>query len=316
MPSFDHLRSHIRLIFPPIAGSNHPFANGRVENPGTFVAILPLQVAEAQFERLIDLRIPEVARWFTQHTTRLNFQIGTSGSPIAAFPNKPPIDEFGLLLPSLFEQSLGGHLGVNQIGGLLLRKLGADGLVFPSARSDAYMRANDGVVNAWYGWNLVDYRDTTAPSIDVFGDPFEGWPTEIMASPDPIDPKGPLIIVPNTKIEFLRDGRSKGSWSISGVENWNRAYYWLGNVAFCLRTLLRDGDTRRDDIEMLLYTDLLKHCDPLSQISIALAIQGDPALQAQTMQWILATKSSAYPDYARLLDSLESLLRELQKTRV
>jgi hypothetical protein len=55
-----------------------------------------------------------------------------------------------------------------------MRRLGADALVFPSARSNVRLRIQDGAIQECYGWNLVDYRG--APFANRMSVCFTDWP--------------------------------------------------------------------------------------------------------------------------------------------
>jgi hypothetical protein len=61
------------------------------------------------------------------------------------------------MLPSLMHFEYGGTALTHGIGSWL-RANGANGLVFPSARSDACVTVALGAIQHFHGWNFVDYR--------------------------------------------------------------------------------------------------------------------------------------------------------------
>jgi hypothetical protein len=128
------------------------------------VAVIPLRVKTTTFEKLIDLRMPETRQWFVTELTRLRSQ--TTGE--AVFPLAGPLDDFYDLLPTLLSPGLGDGHGATQVAGSWLRRLGAEALVFPSARADTRVSIASGELREWYGWNLVDYRDSPTPAMNEF----------------------------------------------------------------------------------------------------------------------------------------------------
>ena len=119
-------------------------------------AIIPIQVVEITFDRLIDLRMPATRQWFVTEFTRLK----NIDPPFPVFPFAGPLDDFKDLLPTLLSQGLGGGNGPTQVAGYWLRRLGAEALIFPSARVDVSVSILNGELQDWYGWNLggTDHR--------------------------------------------------------------------------------------------------------------------------------------------------------------
>ena len=139
----DDIRHAFLISIPPPAKSVYPSLRDLGEAQDMFNIIMPTKVVRRSFERLIDLRIPSVAAWFTRNLTRLTW---SSGEVKRAFPMKEPLDDFHELLPSLLVQTLGGGECATRIAGQWLRALGAEALIFPSARSDAFVEVLDGGV--------------------------------------------------------------------------------------------------------------------------------------------------------------------------
>jgi hypothetical protein len=128
------------MMFPPSNVNTLPFMVAGW--PRWFV---PLRVERRTLENVFDLRKPDVAQWFAQHSHYLS----RLGPPA-------PSSDFLKLLPWLLDQSVGGGR-VCQAVGMWLRDREARALIYPSARMDASVRVEAGSVTDWIGWNLVDY---------------------------------------------------------------------------------------------------------------------------------------------------------------
>jgi hypothetical protein len=114
------------------------------------------------------MRIPQVQTWFFEHFVRLEEEIGLRGHPAEAVNVKTykshKLRDFVDLLPTLVVPGIGGS-SFHQAVGAWLPSHGVAGLVYPSARCDAYWRrleepsAEDRrTVLEFSGWNFVDYR--------------------------------------------------------------------------------------------------------------------------------------------------------------
>ncbi len=75
---------------------------------------------------------------------------------------KCPEMNFYALLLLLTYHPRGGSPITDAIGSWL-REIGANALIFPSARTDIHLDIEDGTVKYFEGWNLVDFRDAPAP---------------------------------------------------------------------------------------------------------------------------------------------------------
>lgn len=206
------------LQIPGFSRDLHPWLTPFNQGHDTVQVVLEAAVTEARFERLIDLRIPTVAEWFTQNLTRLRW-LSRDGEKTAAFPNKPPLDRFVDLLPSLLTQSLGGGGASSLIAGQWLRCLGADGLVFPSARSDASLTITGDRVEQFRGWNLIDFRDSPTIQISSF-DLTAGWIRHVAAEVD----HAPHPIYSGVSVGEVTSPGHVGSWSVRGLELCNAAF--------------------------------------------------------------------------------------------
>ncbi|MGY1680185.1 hypothetical protein [Geodermatophilus sp. SYSU D01176] len=205
------------LDIPGFLRDSHPWLRPFVEDGHDAVEVaLQASVTNESFQRLIDLRIPAVAEWFTQNLTRLRW-LSADGEETAAFPRKPPLDRFVDLLPTLLVQRPGGGAGASLIAGQWLRCLGADGLVFPSVRSDASVTVRGGQLERSRGWNLVDFRD--APPIRLTSwDLTSEWVRHVASEVD----DEPLALYSGVTVESgRRPWRRKGSWRVQGLEQVN-----------------------------------------------------------------------------------------------
>jgi hypothetical protein len=147
--------------------SSYSSGNGTqaVEKVGSAFFELPLTVCVVDIADVIDLRIPEVRSWFFEHFTELEESIGMrghTGEPVVwkTYKYHKPAN-FNGLLPTLVVSGIGGS-AFHQAVGAWLRSHGVAGLVYPSARCDAYVceRTIGGERFAeFYGWTFVDYRN-------------------------------------------------------------------------------------------------------------------------------------------------------------
>ncbi len=150
---------------------------------------LPFVGYEGELEQVIDLRLPHVRDWFLETFRDRKAPDGlwwadVSDSPEAARRmmedaidsviahsrfhlergRAPLPNSFAEMLPTLVNPDLGGG-GASSTGSTLhaighwLRAHGAEGLIYPSARSDAFVRRGG---REFSGWCLVDYRNVAA----------------------------------------------------------------------------------------------------------------------------------------------------------
>jgi hypothetical protein len=128
----------------------------------TFHCDFELNVALLELDRVVDLRFPDCQRWFFERFTALEEELGEAGSGSrgvqVATMKLRKLGDFVDLLPTLVTPQPGGaafHQGI----GAWLRAHGVDALIFPSARCDASVEIS-GDRLAFYGFNLVDYRNS------------------------------------------------------------------------------------------------------------------------------------------------------------
>jgi hypothetical protein len=195
----------------------------RTQQPGQLAAVIPLAVTKQRIERLIDLRKPDVQTWFTRELTNLREPVNNE----PCFPLAGPLDDFSKLLPTLLAQSVGDNRKATQVAGLWLRRIGANALIFPSARSNTFTQFLNGDLIDWVGWNLVDYRGAPAPEkaghIDLSPE-WDQYPTyghynlSRLASDNTVSDEVAPFLYERVRISNIERGPEAGSLRIEGLE--------------------------------------------------------------------------------------------------
>ena len=291
----------ILVSIPPYTATRHGWLHDAVKRWETTTVFLPVRITRERFNRLIDLRDPRVAFWFTYELTRLRWITG-DGSEARAFANKEPLDEFADLLPSLMVQYHGGGNGATRIAGQWLRLLGADGLVFPSARSDSWVEVDHEAVRESHGWNLVDYRGADPARTQTF-DMTPAWITQVSNEIDEM----PLPHQADVFLEQEIRGRSRGSWSWRNIAESNLAARLLGSALY-LYEWAWDGVTgeRRRELGLLLGgTDRARNLAETSAW-FTQALLGDERVRRHITESLTETLT---PEQAQLLDLTETFRR-------
>lgn len=174
----------------------------------------------AEFDRIIDLRNPETQAWFVDTFVALELQneeLATKETNIGFLP-KQPIESFGQLLPGIVSLKIGGGNTFSQAIGHWLRRHGANGLIFPSARSNAFNRVRDGRLIEWGGWNLVLYAGAEEPiPVSLFGR-MTTWRDK---DHDHIH------------VNYTADGAERGSFSIRGVREFSLLNFDIKKQVAC-----------------------------------------------------------------------------------
>ena len=207
----------ILISIPPFTATEYDWLQSAAMRWEPTRVVLPTCISEITFERVVDLRVPRMANWFTQNLTRLQWLTG-DGSFAPAFPRKAPLDSFQELIPTLAVQIHGGGNGATRIAGQWLRSLGADALVYPSARSDASVTVARGEVTSFYGWCLVDYRGAHPARLQTF-DLTSDWLQRVATEID----GPPLHVYSDIALETEGAGHGFGSWTLRNVEQGNQA---------------------------------------------------------------------------------------------
>jgi hypothetical protein len=158
-----------------------PFAQGTSEIPQSISFSIPVEVQEIQVGNVLDLRRPAALDWLFHTVPKLHIILNDKddkGAMTPCFPFRAELTEFVEMLPSLVDQSRGGG-NFDKLVGLYLRQLGISGLVFPSARNDAYTYCVNGEPHEFHGWSFVDYRDAPSPEIAAFFELRPEWPRSL-----------------------------------------------------------------------------------------------------------------------------------------
>jgi hypothetical protein len=138
----------------------------------TIVAVpFPHEEVDVELDNAFDLRLPETRRWMVEffrnpppcetdedlaHGAMLREMACRYSFDLSA------VHEWRGLLPVTNGMTFGGN-GMTDLFATFLRKVGCDGLIYPSARCDHGVIVDDGAPVYDWGWNVVDYRGAEAP---------------------------------------------------------------------------------------------------------------------------------------------------------
>lgn len=293
-------RPALLISIPPITATQYEWLHEASKRWEITLVELPLRVTRVRFQRLVDLRVPQVAEWFTQNLTRLCWISGDgSGEEMPAFRNKPPLDRFVDLLPTLAVQNLGGGNGATRIAGQWLRSLGADAVVYPSARSNSFVEVRDGDVTSFQGWNLVDYRGADPARMLTF-DLTPDWYKKVSEELDEASTAMHTAIYGDVALVQERSGIGEGSWAWQNLEQANRAQRLLLS-ALKLYAWARDDASKAQLYEMLLVLGVgdLAEAVAVTSGGLVLALLGN----AKARRIMLDSVSKGLsPEVAQLVD--------------
>ncbi len=154
------------------------------------------RVDECTIENVIDLRWPYVQQWF--------FDQFKDGDGVFLSKKGERRASFTTCFRFLMHPSLGSTNVTHAIGSWM-RSSGVNGLVFPSARSNASVSMYAGVeLLDWNGWNFLDYR--TASNLPA---------TEITTS----EGGWPNFVQPGAQVAVATDDEHWGSWKVLGIQD-------------------------------------------------------------------------------------------------
>jgi hypothetical protein len=153
------------------------------------------RVDECTTDNVIDLRLPRTQEWFFDHFK--------DGDGVFLVKDGGTAREFYDLVPTLLHPALGGTEVTHAIGSWM-RSSGVNGLIFPSARSDASATVKGGELVDWHGWNFVDYR--LARNLPA---------TEVTRSPG----RWPDFLQPGVQLGVDSHGEWAGTWKVMGLQN-------------------------------------------------------------------------------------------------
>lgn len=225
-----------------------PFAqSGRAGMPISMHLSIPVVIEEVHVENVLDLRRPMALNWLLQSIPDLHIVLNDEGERKRCFPFRDALIEFAELLPSLVDQSRGGG-NFDKLVGLYLRQLGVSGLVFPSARSDAMTRTENGQLEDFHGWSFVDYRDAPQPEIVAFFELRPEWPrTLIVEGGDDHTPQ-PAAFAEEFRILMTKGFPSAdGGFALRGIEQRIKAYHLVDSMEAAARFRL----PRVDDDQLI-----------------------------------------------------------------
>jgi hypothetical protein len=166
-------RERIVVRFTPFAQSSHAAL------PLSIALSIPVVIQELHVDNVLDLRRPVALDWIFRTIPNLHIILNDKNEVQHCFPFRAKLTEFADIIPSLVDQQRGGG-NFDKLVGLYLRQLGVSGLVFPSARNDAYTYVVNGEPQEFHGWSFVDYRDAPSPEIVAFLELRPGWPRTLM----------------------------------------------------------------------------------------------------------------------------------------
>lgn len=172
---------------------------------------IPLTVKEVAIDNVIDLRIPHVQDWFykTFFPMEDEFEEQRADRQIKMV-KLYKCKNFVEMLPTLVFPGLGGS-SFHQAVGAWLRSNGINGLVFPSARCNCLTKMSPKPQNpneyylSFYGWNFVDYRNSSPADWGTLFGRLPSWMT-----PD------------KARIEIETFDLPDYGWQISGAEEGER----------------------------------------------------------------------------------------------
>jgi len=143
-------RAAFRYFYGPILEAVHGPVQASARGwDGLTIAFVPTVAETVDIARVIDLRHRTTQDWLHRFFGR---------GDGAVFNKLVAAESFAAMLPALVYPEYGGS-GTTKSIGSWMRTMGLDGLVFPSARSDASASFGpDGRCTAHHGWNFVDYR--------------------------------------------------------------------------------------------------------------------------------------------------------------
>jgi hypothetical protein len=176
---------------------------------------------EVEIEGVVDLRYPDTQRWFAKTFIALELQNKervVEETRVRVIDMSDPVESFAQLLPVIVSLETGGGMIFGQAIGRWLRQRGANALIFPSARSNAFVKVRDGTPVEWGGWNMVVYAGAReAGPMELFGRMGQ-WR----------DPDHDHI-----HVDFTESGPESGSFSIRGVREFNLLDFDLKKQVAC-----------------------------------------------------------------------------------
>jgi hypothetical protein len=229
-PPYDNPATPLMYVsVTPGAGGMNRFLHRAGLGQKAQVFLFPVRLAHVRLEKVVDLRQPASQSWFVQFFSDFVDDISewtrTDQRALRWWPNRPKLDRFEQILPSLLTQELGGNAFTKAVGSWL-RRAGADALIYPSARSDSSLTLTDGIVTGFRGWNLVDYRGAEPPQRQIFLDVDNYWPDRVRMGPGmDLRLDLPSGLFDEVSIVFSESGVHAGSFEVKNLEAAARRLY-------------------------------------------------------------------------------------------
>jgi hypothetical protein len=266
-----------------------------------YVVQVPYRLSDRRVTGVLDLREPKARRWLIDQFNG-KVHIGRKRSPVMI--GRKRVAGFGRLLPSLLDQWLGGGWTTANLTGIFARQAGASGLVYPSARSNAWVELRDNMVTDFSGWCFVSYEG--APKMEIgtgVSIASDEWPTRIGWSPHNEGWMREFIPLKNVEISYVRRGTRAGSFVIRGLTEYTWATFRLSQVTAVLRGL--DAKLGQNVSSRLTYMSLYSAAEDIERIAGILygALLGD----GQAIADLKMAITKAGSDYER--DTLAEVQR-------
>jgi hypothetical protein len=237
-------RERIVVRFTPFAQDAH------ATMPLSFTISIPVIIQELQVNNVLDLRRPLALDWIFRTIPNLHFILNDNKAVQPCFPFRAKLTEFGNIIPSLVDQQRGGG-NFDKLVGLYLRQLGVSGLVFPSARNDAYTYAVNGEPQEFHGWSFVDYRDAPSPEIVAFFELRPEWPRTLMIEGgDDNDPRAAAFAEEFSIVMTENFQSTGGTLWLRGLAQRIKAYHIVDSLEAAAR--FRFPDLSNDEWTKLL----------------------------------------------------------------
>lgn len=220
-----------------------PFAQPlNIEVPKGFHLSLSVEIQEVCVDGVLDLRRPAALDWLLRTIPKLHIILNDRGEGKACFPFRKELTAIGQLLPSLIDQQRGGG-NFDKLVGLYLRQIGVSGLVFPSARNDAFTHCVDGEPDDFHGWSFVDYRNAPQQEIVAFIELRPEWPWTLMIEGGDDNTPCPAAFADEFKIVMTEGFPSKnGGFAFRGLEQRIEGYQMMDSLEGAIRFRLRNLD--------------------------------------------------------------------------
>ncbi len=210
--------SRLRMVVEEMGPSrldrmSDPRAMGYLTDENLVHVIISPHVSRHTIENVVDLREPLTRKsFFNVFRTGRDRVAPDSDDEIFHRPFGNNIETFAQMLPELLDVNVGGsdhgQGGTTQAIGNYLQCNGMSGLIYPSARADAFVEFHEGEMSRFAGWNYVDYRESET----IFGN------NVIMS---PWDQKAP----PGFVVQSPSEGPYSGSLQTRGVRDFNEQLY-------------------------------------------------------------------------------------------